>query len=69
MVNPPTNDPNISPETKKEYEEERGTILDSLKKRAQIVTQSLNKMRNIKCQEVEGAMYAFPSIVFSKKAV
>ena len=29
----------------------------------------LNEMVNIKCQEVEGAMYAFPSITFSKKAI
>jgi hypothetical protein len=26
-------------------------------------------MVNIKSQEVEGAMYAFPSVTFSKKAI
>jgi alanine transaminase len=26
-------------------------------------------MKNIHCQEVEGAMYAFPSVTFSKKAI
>jgi len=26
-------------------------------------------MRNIKSQEIEGAMYAFPSIFFSKKTI
>lgn len=26
-------------------------------------------MRNIHCQEVEGAMYAFPSVTFSDKAI
>jgi alanine transaminase len=33
------------------------------------VTKALNEMVNIKCNEVEGAMYAFPSITFSKKAI
>lgn len=67
MVNPPVKD--VAPETKKEYEKERADILNSLKKRAKIVTESLNKMKNINCQEVEGAMYAFPSVKLSDKVV
>ena len=48
---------------------EHKALLESLKYRAKIVTNYLNSMNNIKCQEVEGAMYAFPSIKFSKKAI
>jgi aspartate/methionine/tyrosine aminotransferase len=67
MVNPPVKD--VAPETKAEYEKEKKAIVDSLKKRANIVSTELNKMKNIKCQQIEGAMYAFPSIFFSKKAI
>jgi alanine transaminase len=40
-----------------------------LKYRAKLVTKALNGMKNIHSQEVEGAMYAFPSIKFSPKAI
>jgi len=43
--------------------------MESLKYRSQIVSKYLNEMVNVKCQEVEGAMYAFPTITFSKKAI
>lgn len=33
------------------------------------MTKILNEMTNIKSNEVEGAMYAFPSVKFSKKAI
>ena len=33
------------------------------------MTKYLNEMVNVNCQEVQGAMYAFPSIKFSKKAI
>ena len=29
----------------------------------------LNSMENVKCNEVEGAMYAFPRITLPKKAI
>jgi alanine transaminase len=67
MVNPPVRD--VAPETKKEFEKEKSDLLASLKKRAKIVTESLNKMKNINCQEVEGAMYAFPSVKLSDKVI
>ena len=34
-----------------------------------MVTKALNSMRNISCCEVEGAMYAFPQVRFSQKAI
>ena len=33
------------------------------------MTKYLNEMVNVSCKEVEGAMYAFPSIKFSKAAI
>lgn len=40
-----------------------------MKKRAGLVTQALRTMRNVTTNEVEGAMYAFPQVKFSPKAI
>lgn len=50
LVNPPVKD--VAKETKEEYEREKKAIVDSLKKRANIVSTELNKMKNIKCQNI-----------------
>ena len=34
-----------------------------------MTTEVLNSMQNVKCNEVAGAMYAFPRITLSKKAI
>jgi len=68
MVNPP-NEKENSPEVYKQYQTEKANILASLKRRAEIVTSYLNKMKNIKTNEVEGSMYAFPSLFLSPKAI
>ena len=38
-------------------------IQDSYKKRAKLTTEVLNAMEGVKCNEVQGAMYAFPRII------
>jgi hypothetical protein len=48
MCNPPLL--NVSDATKTEYLTERTNLYNSLKKRAQLVTRALNKMRNINSQ-------------------
>jgi alanine transaminase len=50
LVNPPVKD--VAKETKEEYEREKKAIVDSLKKRANIVSTELNKMKSIKCQNI-----------------
>ena len=67
MCNPPLS--NVSEKTKSQYQSEYKALFDSLKKRAQLVTTALRSMKNITSNEVEGAMYAFPQIKFSKKAI
>ena len=67
MCNPPIE--GVSEATKNQYLSERKVLFDSLKKRAKLVTKYLNEMKNMKSQEVEGAMYAFPSIKFSPKVI
>lgn len=68
MCTPPTSKFNKA-ETVEKYESEKSALFNSLKKRAEIVSDSLNKMENISCNEVEGAMYAFPRIKFSQKVL
>jgi len=67
MVNPPVE--GVSAQTKETYLSEKKALFDSLKYRASIVTKYLNSMVNVKSNEVEGAMYAFPAVKFSKKAI
>ncbi|XP_073231425.1 uncharacterized protein [Porites lutea] len=38
-------------------------------KKAKMTTEVLNSMENVKCNEVAGAMYAFPRITLPKKAI
>ena len=44
-------------------------IKDSYKKKAKMTTKVLDSMENVKCNEVAGAMYAFPRITLPKKAI
>jgi aspartate/methionine/tyrosine aminotransferase len=44
------------------YVRERDAIKESLKRRAKLLAAGLNKIRGISCQEIQGAMYAFPRI-------
>lgn len=67
MVNPPIN--GVSSETKSKFEKEYAALYSSLKHRAKLVTSALRAMNNVTCNEVEGAMYAFPSVKFSQKAI
>ena len=44
------------------YERERREILDALRRKAAIVGKGLDAVEGIRCNEVTGAMYAFPRI-------
>lgn len=39
-------------------------FLDSLKRRITLLSGALNRMKGVKCQEPEGALYLFPRIHF-----
>jgi len=43
--------------------EEKTAVLDSLAQRAKMVAETFNKMSGIKCNPVQGAMYAFPQVL------
>ncbi|KAL4226041.1 glycerol-3-phosphate O-acyltransferase 2 [Mactra antiquata] len=65
IVNPP-----VEGDTSFEvFQKEKSQVLALLKKKAQIVTELFNSIEGIKCNEVMGAMYAFPRIFLPPKAV
>jgi len=65
MVNPPkAGDPSFPL-----YNEERNNIYESLKRRATKLTRFLSTLEGVSCNPAEGAMYAFPQIRLSRKAI
>jgi len=65
MVSPPKE----GDESYSTYKSERDSIYTSLKRRAEKLTKCLNSLNGITCNPAEGAMYAFPQIKLSAKAV
>jgi alanine transaminase len=51
------------------YVQERDSILQSLKRRAKLLSEELNKIPGFSCTELEGAMYAFPKIKIPPRAI
>jgi len=64
LINPPT-----SGESAKQYKQERDAIINSLKRRAKLVSDTFNTLPGVSCQPIDGAMYAFPKITIPEKAV
>mmetsp|Transcript_49309 Transcript_49309/g.60568 ORF Transcript_49309/g.60568 Transcript_49309/m.60568 type:complete len:539 (+) Transcript_49309:881-2497(+) len=67
MVNPPK--PETCKDSYKVFKAEFDKQYASLKERAKIISDELNKVNGIKCNNVFGAMYAFPSITIIDKAI
>ena len=65
MVNPPKQ----GEESYALYINERDAILSSMKRRARVMTKALNNMTGVSCNEIEGAMYAFPTITLPSKSL
>ena len=65
MVNPPKE----GQHSYEQYRKQRDDVLSSLAHRALLVAKTLNSCRNITCQPVQGAMYAFPRIHLPAAAI
>ncbi|KAL2903360.1 Glutamate--glyoxylate aminotransferase 2 [Bienertia sinuspersici] len=65
MVNPPKPG-DIS---YRKFEQESKGILESLRRRARIMTDGFNSCRNVVCNFTEGAMYSFPQICLPPRAI
>ena len=68
MLNPPTEE-ECGKDVTSQFWDEKNGLLRSLKHRPKILYQRLNNMKNITCQEVEGAIYAFARIDLPAKAI
>jgi glutamate--glyoxylate aminotransferase len=65
MVNPPKpGDPSYPL-----YISEKNALLESLKRRARLITDAFNSLEGVVCQETEGAMYSFPRITLPPKFI
>ena len=51
------------------YAKEREGVLRELKLRAKMVAETFNSIPGVNCNEVQGAMYAFPRIELPPKAI
>ena len=49
--------------------QEKSKVLGELKLKAKMVTQTLNSIEGVSCNEVMGAMYAFPRLHLPEKAI
>lgn len=58
VVNPPMpGEPSYE-----QYMNEKKAILNSLAERAKMVAETFNSIEGVSCNEVQGAMYAFPKV-------
>ena len=51
------------------YLQEKSGVLDELALKAHMTTEKLNDIKGVRCNELMGAMYAFPRIFLPPKAV
>lgn len=58
--------PPVGGPSRAEYDRERSAILDELKARARLLADGLNAIPGFRCNEVAGAMYAFPRLELPK---
>jgi len=63
------NPPQPGDESYDVFQQEKAQLLQSLKNRARMMTEAFNSAEGISCQEVEGALYAFPQITLPQGAI
>ncbi|KAL9304219.1 hypothetical protein ACSQ67_021482 [Phaseolus vulgaris] len=61
--------PKVGDESYESYMAEKGNILESLARRAKTLEDAFNKLEGVTCNKAEGAMYLFPQIRLSQKAI
>jgi len=65
MVQPPQ----VGDESYATYKAERDGILASLRRRAGMLSEALNRLEGVSCNTIDGALYAFPTITLPAKAI
>ncbi|KAK6911795.1 Aminotransferase, class I/classII [Dillenia turbinata] len=61
--------PKVGDESYESYLAEKNGILSSLARRAKTLEDALNSLEGVTCNKAEGAMYLFPRILLSQKAI
>ncbi|KAG9511272.1 Alanine aminotransferase 2 [Fragariocoptes setiger] len=61
--------PKIGDPSYEKYEAETKQVLSNLKSKAKLVADTFNSIEGMQCNEVAGAMYAFPRLSLPKKAI
>ncbi|XP_047180276.1 alanine aminotransferase 2-like [Vigna umbellata] len=61
--------PKVGDESYESFMAEKGNILASLARRAKTLEDAFNKLEGVTCNKAEGAMYLFPQIRLSQKAI
>jgi len=51
------------------FRQEKDALIESLKRRARLITDAFNSLEGVVCQETEGAMYSFPRITLPPAAI
>lgn len=69
MMDTVVSPPEPGDESYDQFIKEKSVVLSSFKERAQLVAETFNAMDGITCNEVMGAMYAFPRLHLPKRAV
>ena len=64
-----TNEPKPGDPSYDLFIQEKTAVLDTLKKKAELVAVTFNSIPGISCNPVMGAMYTFPSIQLPPKAI
>jgi len=63
------NNPKPGDYSYRQFVAEKAGLLESLKRRAKLITDAFNSLEGVSCQETEGAMYSFPRITLPPAAV
>ncbi|XP_026438660.1 alanine aminotransferase 2-like [Papaver somniferum] len=63
------NPPKVGDESFESYSAEKNGILSSLARRAKALEDAFNSLEGVTCNKAEGAMYLFPRIHLSQKAI
>ncbi|KAG4950806.1 hypothetical protein JHK85_044673 [Glycine max] len=61
--------PKVGDESYESFNAEKENILESLARRAKTLEDAFNKLEGVTCNKAEGAMYLFPQIRLSQKAI
>jgi len=51
------------------FRQERAAVLGSLAERARMISEEFNAIEGVRCNTVQGAMYAFPRLLLPAKAI